>query len=94
MEARHFPDRNPLNNRLENLSWATPKQNQQDRITHKTDLRGKDHPMVKITEDVVREIRSRYAVGGIMQKELAKIYGITQSNVSVIVLRRTWKHLA
>jgi hypothetical protein len=30
-EARHFPDLSPLNNRLDNLSWATPKTNYEDK---------------------------------------------------------------
>lgn len=36
MESRHFPDRNPTNNCLENLSYATKTQNQRDRKKHGT----------------------------------------------------------
>ncbi len=46
-----------------------------------------------ITDDDVRNIRSRYAAGGVTQKELAKEYGISKSNVSCIVLRQTWTHI-
>jgi hypothetical protein len=35
-EARHFPDRDPRNNRLDNLSWATRTTNQRDRDFHGT----------------------------------------------------------
>lgn len=34
MEARHFPDHDKSNNRLENLSWGTAKANAADRRTH------------------------------------------------------------
>jgi hypothetical protein len=39
MQCRHFPDRDKTNNRIENLQWGTPEQNQADRIIHGTDNR-------------------------------------------------------
>ena len=36
MVCRHFPDRNPRNNRLDNLSYGTPTQNSQDKVVHGT----------------------------------------------------------
>lgn len=36
MEARHFPDRDTSNNRLENLRWATHQQNIDDKKFHGT----------------------------------------------------------
>jgi hypothetical protein len=41
MQGRHFPDPDPANNRLENLSWATPLVNQRDRDIHGTHNRGR-----------------------------------------------------
>ena len=35
--ARHWPDRNPGNNQLSNLSWSTSSQNMLDRREHGTD---------------------------------------------------------
>jgi hypothetical protein len=43
MQSRHFPDKDTSNNALTNLQWGTPKQNQDDRITHGTDGRGERH---------------------------------------------------
>lgn len=36
MVCRHFPDRDPRNNRLDNLSYGTLKQNAQDKVIHGT----------------------------------------------------------
>ncbi len=38
-EARHHPDADPSNNRLDNLSWATPKTNHEDRVRAGSDHR-------------------------------------------------------
>lgn len=43
MQARHFPDNDTSNNRLSNLSWATPKVNQGDRVIHGTNNQGQYH---------------------------------------------------
>ena len=45
----------------------------------------------RITEDDVRKIRQQYE-DGVAQVELARRFGIDQTNVSCIVRRVTWKH--
>lgn len=37
MVARHWPDRDPTNNRLENLRWGTQSENMLDKRAHGTD---------------------------------------------------------
>jgi len=62
MEACHFPDRNPANNRLDNLRWGTRKENYDDSVKHGTaylglvsaKLRGEEHPATKLNEDLVQ----------------------------------------
>lgn len=44
MLCRHFPDRSTKNNRLDNLSWGTPKQNTRDRVVHGTLVGRKPSP--------------------------------------------------
>jgi len=51
------------------------------------------HPGRRLTDELVREIRDRYAAGGVMQKALAEDYGIVKSTVGMIVRGETWKHL-
>lgn len=54
---------------------------------------GERHHMTKLTAEQVIEMRERYAAGGITQVELAAEYGISQSGLSGILLRKTWQHL-
>lgn len=53
--------------------------------------RGSDQPTAKLTWDQVRNIRERFARGGISQQALAGEYGVGQACVSDIILQRTWK---
>lgn len=46
----------------------------------------------KVTEDDVREIRNAHA-NGETNTEIAKRYGVKQHTISVIVHRKTWKHV-
>lgn len=54
---------------------------------------GEANHLSKLADDQVREIRCRYAHGGIRQADLAQEYGITQGTVGKIVNRRTWTHV-
>lgn len=54
MEARHFPDRDKTNNKLENLSYSTHQENMDDRFTHGTVPRGDSHWTKKMPERIVR----------------------------------------
>lgn len=54
---------------------------------------GELNPVAIITESDVRQIRARYAAGDVLQKDLAREFGITQANVSVIVRRLSWSHV-
>jgi predicted XRE-type DNA-binding protein len=47
----------------------------------------------KVDEAIVREIR-RLAAAGVYQRDIAAQFGVTQSNVSCIVLRKSWDHVA
>jgi HNH endonuclease len=93
MECCHFPDRDPSNNALANLRWDTKKANQTDRIRHGTDCRGSKHPLARLTEESVRAIRMEYAAGGITQKAIAAKYGVDKDCISLVVTRKSWKHV-
>ncbi len=55
-------------------------------------IKGSDHKSAKLTEDDIIEIRRLVAVGT-PQMEVVKKFSIAQSNVSLIVSRKTWKHV-
>ena len=93
MQACHFPDRNPGNNTLSNLRWDTPKANKADSIFHGTTPRGERHARSKLTEAVVRAIRTEYEAGNTSCEKLAPKYGVSKSAVIALVSRRTWKHI-
>lgn len=98
MESCHFPDRSPLNNRVGNLRWDTPKNNHQDKKAHGTYGRGGIMTGVKngsalLREEDVREIRRKYSNREASQVQLGKEYGVTQAMISRIVLRQNWAHL-
>lgn len=77
------------NNAIANLRWATRAENFSDKKAHGTDNAGERHPLAKLTDDQVRDIRSSPR----LQRELAEEYGIHQSHVSMIRSRRAWKHI-
>lgn len=90
-EAAHW-DRDPQNNHLSNLRWATPSENQHDKYRHGTDRQGIKSPSAKLTEEQVKEIRRRAAAGE-PYHAIAAAYGVARSVPYNIHHRRTWKHL-
>ncbi len=52
----------------------------------------KNHPRTKLTEEKVRAIKLR-ALDGIGNKQLAEEFGVTHSNISAIVLGKSWAHV-
>lgn len=63
------------------------------RVHPETVARGERSGAAKLTERDIRRIKERYAKGDITQQELARQYGVHQSNISVIVSGKAWKHL-
>lgn len=92
-QARHFPDRDKTNNRIENLQWGTRSENQMDRAVHGTSNRGERCANHRLTEDQVRKIRITYAAGGKTMLEISKSYGVSWTAIQAIVRRRSWKHV-
>lgn len=80
--------------RPENLSWKSRAANARDSIRHGTIARGERHGCARLTESDIHAIREAYAVGGVMQIELAERYGVASGTISKIVLRKNWKHVS
>jgi len=74
------------------LRWATPAENQHDRLAHGTAGRGSRCGTSKLSEADVRSIRQM--AGKVSQTEIAVQFGVKQSTVSGIVRRRSWGWLS
>jgi hypothetical protein len=57
-------------------------------------VRGERHYQAKLTEQDVRAIRNTFAGGCASMTKLARIYGVSTANVSCIIHRRKWAHVA
>ena len=86
-------DGDPLNNRIDNLRWATRAENAADRRRHGRDSFGAVHGMSKLTDDHVRHI-FRLACAGVGQRDIADRFGVHQATVHRIYAGKGWKHLA
>ena len=89
-EACHFPDRDPGNNKLENLRWDTPQRNAADKVKHGTQYSGENHPSAIHTNSKISRIKKDIR-RGLRVCEIAKKYGIGQSTVCNIKAGRIWK---
>jgi hypothetical protein len=82
---------NKLDNNITNLEWCTHKFNMDH--ASKTNLmkKGTQHGLSKLTEENIKEIRelSKTLTG----VDISKKFNISPKNVSLIINRKTWKHI-
>jgi HNH endonuclease len=90
MSAIHGPCHNPACFNWRHLSWGTHKQNMDDRLRDGSLPRGAKLPQTKLNESQVREIRKRYAAGGISHGQLAIEYGVSRRTITHVVRGTTW----
>lgn len=74
------------------LFLGTTADNMRDKAS-KLRVAGEKNPRAKLTERIVREIRTRHKIGGVKQTDLAKEFGTTPSTVHCIVKGQTWRHI-
>lgn len=92
MQCRHL-DGNGANNRLDNLRWGTPSENNIDQLRHGT------FPHRKLTDEQVAEIRATYTGGNRtarVREALAARFGVTPRTIQFAVSSTrtgTWRHL-
>jgi len=91
-EACH-EDGDPRNDAANNLRWDSHQSNIEDKQRHGTQQRGIQIHTAKLTEAEVIEIRS-LREGGVLLRQLADRFGVTETMVSRICRRRSWKHVS
>jgi hypothetical protein len=78
----------------DHLFLGTHSENMKDMyLKGRVDRSGEKHYATSLTEENVKEIRRRYAAGGISQQALATEFGTTRSAVAMMVLRKSWKNV-
>lgn len=60
---------------------------------NRTGTSGAKHPLTALNEATVREIRGKWARRSATQIELAEEYGVSNATISLMVNRKTWKHV-
>lgn len=94
-QVRHG-DGDKLNNRADNLSWGTAKQNGEDRVKHGHAARGVRHGQSKLTHERAQKIRELYVAGWPITRiarESAEAVGVRigTSVVYAVVSNRSWR---
>lgn len=81
-------------NRLENLEWCSPSQNQlhKYRVLNAPTRPGSKHHNAKVTEDDVFAIRALRKKGWTLP-QLAKEFGLSRPTICWIAKRKSWKHI-
>lgn len=86
-------DGDRMNSRLSNLRYATAVENAADRVAHGTEVHGERNGNAKITAAQAEEIRRRNRRGE-RQVDLAREFGISQSQISNIARRAAWARVS
>lgn len=85
-------DGDKKNNRLENLRWATPKENSQDNCRLGLVPFGAQVHCAKLTNEGVRQARKLYAQG-MRIVDLARKYGVSTTTIRDAITGKTWGHV-
>lgn len=83
------------NNAVDNLEWVTHQENCAHAYMAGRYPKGEDQGLSKLCEEDIVSIRSRYTprCKSNGASALAREYGVDKSNISCIVLRKTWRHI-
>ena len=80
---------NPSCVNVEHLRLGSHLENQRDKMAKGRGNNGERHYKAKLTDEQVREIRS----SPLLQRELAKKFGISRCHISEIQTRKNWTHI-
>ncbi len=86
---------NKLDNNVTNLEWCSRLENM--RHAYKNNLvsivRGEDHANAKLCNKDILEIRSLYTNKRMSHREIALLFNVHKSLISLILSKKSWKHV-
>lgn len=85
-------DGDPSNNKLVNIRYCSPSQNEMDKIRHGYSQIGERNRSSVLEESDILFIRS-FSKSGISGADIARIYKVSSSCIYSIINRETWVHL-
>lgn len=76
------------------LEPGTLAENMADMVSRgrNPDRQGEKHPLCKMTDEKVRELRRKWSIG-VTRSELSRQYGIAEGQVYKITKRINWRHV-
>ncbi len=92
LEARHGPG-GKRDNRLVNLAYGTKPENAEDKVRDGTHIHGIRSVHARLTDEIVRECRERYAAGAATTVSLAAEFGVSQRAMWLAVNGKSWRHV-
>lgn len=86
---------NPACVRPDHLFLGTRADNAHDMFAkgRSYDRRGEGNPRSKLTEKDVIEIRELYDTGKFTQRQIGKMFGVSDVSISYIIIGKTWKNV-
>lgn len=92
-EARH-KDGKKENNKLKNLKWDTPKNNNADKVKHGTHNRGECHLLARLSEKDILRMYKLFEKGNNTDSKIGKLFGIDDYRyVWSVRTGKSWKYL-
>lgn len=90
LQVLHRCDNPPCVNPA-HLRIGTPQDDADDKVSKGRQLRGERHSQAKLEQVDANEIRRLYRTGGLLQEDLSRQFGVSQSRISKIVRGEAWR---
>ena len=62
-------------------------------MAKRPDIIGENNLQVKLTDEIVLDIRAEYATGDTSYRKLALKHGVSRTTIASIITRKKWTHI-